>query len=651
MLAQIRAFAKSPFATLLLGILVVSFGVWGIRDVFSRGGFSNSVVKAGSRPPIGSADFKEIFTQAKAQQEQRVGQPISLEDAVKFNLDRSLADELAATEATGALMNQEGVAPADSLIAGEIRKIPAFFNPVTGQFDQRAYAAALAERHLTTAQADAQFRDTVAQRHYLTALAGGLRAPRIYALVQSAIQLEGRNFAWIQLGPSAVPPPPKPTDAELQAFMKENAAQLTRPELRQISIVRFSAAQMAQSIAAPADQVQKRFDFEKDSLNTPEKRSVAVIAVKTAAAGKTAADRLKAGADPQTAAKAAGGSAEALPPSAKAAMPDRKVADAAFGLKAGEVAGPIQGDLGLVVIKVLDVQPAKTVTLAEARPKIEEKIKGDLAKEKVYEAVQKYEDAHGGGSPMADAAKAANTPVIVVPAAIAKTGVTLAGQRANIPPKVLQTAFSLPQGGESDVLDLGQGEYWVVKVDKVIPSALFGLDETVQGTSIRDVVTRQFMLRELFKRLRAKADALTAEIAKGKSLDAVAAEVNAKVNEASHVTRAAARPAAANQPPAYSSDLLGRLFAAKVGEVVVGEDTRPGLIIARLKAISEPPAPVLAVAAEGQRAQISRSLFEDMGVATRQAALKKIKPTVDYKRARQALGVDADTAPAGAPKS
>ena len=49
MLASIRAFAKSPAAAVLIGLLVVSFAVFGIRDVFKGQAAGDAVVKVGSR--------------------------------------------------------------------------------------------------------------------------------------------------------------------------------------------------------------------------------------------------------------------------------------------------------------------------------------------------------------------------------------------------------------------------------------------------------------------------------------------------------------------------------------------------------------------------------------------------------------------------
>ncbi len=649
MLAGIRAFAKSPFATFLLGLLVISFGVWGIKDVFNSSTFSDAVVKAGARPPINSVQFKDIFDQEKTRREQEAHQTLSVDEAVKYGLDRSIVDGLASAEASGALMQAEGVNPADKLIADEIRKVQAFFNPVTGQFDPQTYARLLAQRHMTEVQADNEFRDTIAQRQYIAGLAAGLKAPRIYGLVQAAFQQEGRDFGYFVIEPKVVGDVPKPTDAQLNDFIKQNAVQLTKPEMRVLSLVHFSAVNLAQTIAAPEAEVQKRFNFEKDTLSTPEKRTVIQMTVKDAKMGQAVAQKLKAGEDPTAIAKDTGATANSYQQTPKSAIADSKLASAAFALKDGEVSAPIQGDLGLAVLKVTAITPGKDVTLNEARAKIEGEVKQEQAKEKIYDLVQKYDDTHSGGADMAASAKASDQQVATLPPLMAQ-GATLQGQRANLPPQVLQTAFTLPAGGESDVMDLGQGEYWVVHVDRVLPPALFTLDEQVGPTKVRDAISRQFMLKALFDRLKAKADGLVAEIKGGKSLDAAAAEVGAKVVQANNVLRSAAQPAAPGQPTPYTADLLGQLFQAKVGDVVQGQDTRPGLIVARLEKVQEAPAPQLAGRAEAARIPVTRALFDDLGGAVRLAALRKIKPKVDYSRARQALGVDAaaaGSAPAG----
>ena len=97
MLANIRAFAKSPAAAVLIGLLVVSFAVFGIRDVFKGRVAGNAVVTAGSRS-LSPADFKREFDGYKSRVEQQVGQPITVEAAAANGLDRRVLEGLAGRE-------------------------------------------------------------------------------------------------------------------------------------------------------------------------------------------------------------------------------------------------------------------------------------------------------------------------------------------------------------------------------------------------------------------------------------------------------------------------------------------------------------------------------------------------------------------------
>ena len=173
MLAQIRTFAKSPVATVLLGLLVVSFAVFGIADVFRNHAVKDAVVEAGPRT-IGSAEFKQMFDQYKKQAEQQNGgMPITTEQAVAAGADRGLADSLAQSESFAALMAKLGIVPSDTLVVGEIRKTPAFFDPVSGRFDKQTYQQKLQEAGLTEAQYERLLRDRGLACH---ARAGGLAA-------------------------------------------------------------------------------------------------------------------------------------------------------------------------------------------------------------------------------------------------------------------------------------------------------------------------------------------------------------------------------------------------------------------------------------------------------------------------------------------
>ena len=644
MIAAIRAFAKSWFAKVLLSVLILSFIIFGVgsmRDVF-RARISDAVVTAGSRQ-ISSDQFKRMFDNFKRGAEQQSGQQISLQDAIAQHLDTRVLQEVATTEAFAEFVHGSGILPAANLIADAIRKQPAFFDPVSGRFDKTAYEQKLAENQLTPAMFESILTDEIAQAHLQAGFQAGFKAPLTYEAVIASYELEGRSLSYFLVDPSKLPEPATPTDAQLQSFMTQNAAALKRPEFRTLTVLRFSAKALAPSLTADPAAVEKLYNFRKDSLSSPEKRSLVEVPAKDAATAQAIVAKLKAGVAPDVAAKSIGVQPIVYTDAAKAAVADPTVATAAFSMNAGEVSGPIKGALGYAVVKLASITPAKTATLDSMRPQLEAQVKSDAAAQKVYDAVQKYDDSHSGGASMTDAAKAAGgTPVSLGP--ISAQGMDLTGHPApGLTPKLLKDAFSLAQGAESDMEDEGQGEYFAVRVDKIAPPALPTLAE------IKEPLIRYFKAKALSQAVQAKAETLVQAIHKGQTLEAAAASVGATVGHAPNVTRAAMA-----QNRSLSPELGGKLFNAKQGEVVTGPTSQIAVMVARIDSIT--PAPVDNAAREmvAQNRQFSGQMFQDLGEMARIAARESIKPTVDPVRARTALGVSPEEAakaaggPAGA---
>jgi peptidyl-prolyl cis-trans isomerase D len=627
MLASIRAFAKSPAAAVLIGLLVVSFAVFGIRDVFKGQAAGDAVVKAGSRS-ISPADFKREFDGYKSQVEQQVGQPVTTEAAVANGLDRRVLEGLAGREAFADLVRKIGVIPSDKLIVGEINKIPAFFDQVSGRFDKKAYQQRLAENGLTPAKFEGVMRDEIAQQQVGTGLVAGLVVPRAYTAMGAIYAMENRDIAYFPIEPDSVPQPAMPTDAQLTAFMKENAAQLTRPEFRVLTVVRFSPQLVAANLSIDEAEVKKRFDFRKDTLSTPETRTIIQIPAKDPAVAQQISQRLTKGETPAAIAKSLGVEVVTYDNKPKTAIADKKVAEAAFRMLPGQMA-PVPGDLGLAVVKVVSTTPGRAVTLEEVRPALEAEIRKDAAAEKVYALTQAYDDAHQGGASLAESAQKAGVPAVTI-GPLAKNGRDLQGQPVQgLSQKLVETAFTLPAGGESEVEEAGGGEYFAVRVEKILPPAMPPLAE------VKPQLTRVFMMREIAKRMQARADELAARVKKGEKLDAVAASAGAKITRVPGLSRQNA-----GQMQGMSQDILGKTFTSKQGDVFTAENNHFGFVVGKLEAVHPGEGPTLARMAEDMRPQMSVALYREISESAHFAARQKVKVTIDAARARAALGLE-----------
>jgi peptidyl-prolyl cis-trans isomerase D len=627
MLSNFRAFAKSPAAAVLIGLLVVAFAVFGIRDVFRGKVAGDNVIVAGKRT-ISPADFKREFDSAKSRIEQQMQQQIPLEAAVANGLDRRVLEGLASREAFAEVVRKVGVQPSDKLVAEEINKMPAFFDQVTGKFDRKSYQQKLAENGLTPPRFDQILRDAIAQQQVGTGLVAGLRVPRAYTALAGIFGLESRDVGFFPIEATSVPQPAPPTDAQLTAFMTENSARLTRPESRVLTVVRFSPQLVGAGITVDEAELKKRFDFRKDTLSTPETRTIVQIPAKDPATAQQIGQRLAKGEAPAAVAKAVGVEAITYENKPKTAIADRKIAEAAFRMLPGQLA-PVPGDLGLAVVKVVSATPGRAVTLEEVRPALEAEIRKDAAAEKVYALTQAYDDAHQGGSSLADSAQKAGVPAVTI-GPLTKAGRDLQGQPVpGLTEKLVETAFALPAGGESEVEDAGGGEYFAVRVEKIAPPSMPPLAE------IKPQLTRVWTMREIAKRMQARAESFAARVKKGESLDAVAASAGASVTHIPGISRQNAA-----QTPGVSQDILAKAFGAKPGEVFTAENSHFGFVVGKLEAVHAGEGPTLARMTEAMRPQMSVALSRELAETAQFAARRKVKVVIDANRARTALGLE-----------
>lgn len=626
MLAAIRAFAKSWVAAILIGLLIVSFAVFGSQDMFRRAP-RDTVVVAGSRI-VSPADFKRDFENVRRRAEQQAGQPVSVETAAESRLDMRLLDDIATSEGFFEVLRRMGVRPSDKLTISELREIPEFFNQVSGHFDEQRYQQRLAQIELTPAKFEQVMRDQVAQSHLATALLSGLEVPRAYTALAAIYGLESRDVGFFPVGPASVPPPAMPTDAQLEQFVKENAAQLKRPEFRILTVARFSPSALAANLPIDEAELKKRYEFRKDTMSTPETRSLVQIPAKDAAAAREITARLAKGEGPAAVAKALGVEAISYADKPKTAIADRKLADAAFALPAGQTA-TIQGDLGLAVVKVLKATPGRAVTLEELRPQLEAELRNDAAAEKVYALTQAYEDAHAGGASLTEAAQKAGVPAVTLPPLTRDARTPDGRQMQGFPPKLMELAYSLPAGGESQVEEAGGGEYFAVRVERVQPAAVPPLAE------IKPQLVQYWTARELAKRLTEKAEGLAERVRKGETLEAVATSVGARVTRVAGLDRT---NAADNQ--ALSRDAMVKAFAGKPGEVFTADDVRFGLVVGKVEGLRAGGGPNLARMTEEARGPMSRAVFGELGESARRAARDQLKVKVNPDAARAAIGLE-----------
>jgi peptidyl-prolyl cis-trans isomerase D len=628
---------RHPLAVLLMGLLMLVFLILGVGgssklgDIFA-GTHGDAVVVAGQHL-VGSREFRRIFDQQKRNYEEQTQQSLGLDLLVQNGMDQQLLSALAQDRAFSEMLRRSGIVPADTLVDQEIKQNPAFFDRVTGKFDPQQFTRTLSENGLTPRDFESGFKDELGQRHFIYAMDMGFRVPRVYAALSAVRGLEYRDVSYFALGQNAVPPPTPPTDAQLQAFMAEHADALRIPEMRLITLAVFSSKALAPTMTVDPAAVQKEFDFKKESLSKPETRSLVQVPVKTAAQGAEAAARLARGEEPAAVAKTYGTEPIVYADKPLSAIADRKLGAAAFALAGGQAKGPIQGDLGLAAVKITSVTHGVVADLATVRPQIEGELRQKAAEDRVFEMTQKFDDVRQSGASVAEAARQSGVAATAI-GPVAANGMDMARQRNPLlTDKILKRAFEQSAGGETDLEDAGRGEYYALKVEKIIPPTLPPLAEH------RAELTAAYMQSAFIKALQAKVEGLMARLKKGESIDVVAASAGGQVTH-----QVGLQAVTAQQHQDLGRQFLEQLFSAKPGGVFAARGPQ-GIFVARLDAIRQADITQMARIAETIRPRASQEFVRELDADVRAAAAKTVKITTNLDLARRTLGVDPATLP------
>jgi len=637
MISHFRSFAKSKWAAGLFALLILSFLVVGAQsDIFASLG-PKHVIDAGERS-VDQAQFRTEMDRVRNNLQQQAGRPVTFEDMAKENIHLRYLDSQ--TQRMGFLdwAWKAGIRPGKELVLKEIRQIPAFFNSITGQFDQQQYQQALAQQNLTPAMLEHEFRDQYATNHFAAGLFAGARTPRVYGALLAGQAMESRDGRWFAVTQAMAGAAPAPTEAQLTAFLNENAAQLRRPEFRIASVVLFSPGGTA---TAPIDEkrIQERFEFRKAALSQPETRSFVTLSVPDKAKADAVVAALRGGQDPEAVARANGVQPQTYAGSPQTAVGDAAVGAAIFRLAAGQVSDPIQGQVGFTIAKVTSVSPGRPATLESARESLIQELRAEDVKGAVYEKVEQFEKAREQGKPLAAAAEEVGARIVQLPPFTAE-GRLPDGQQLNAPPQIFTTAYGLAKGGESEVVDAGQGQYFALRLDDVRPAALPTLDE------VRAPLAQQWTLRENAKRLAAKAEELAGRIRSGQDIGAVAASAGATVTTSNGVKRDRETQESLGQ------GLLMGLFGQGRGQTFVQPQSQNTYVVGRVEQIHAATPALAAPLAEQARGRLTQELGNALVERSVAAAATRSGARNNPEMARQALGLNtpAPAAPA-APKT
>ena len=607
----------------VMGVLIISFGIWGIADIFR--GFGQSTVAKVGRTEISLNEFRQIYTDRLQQISRQFGRPLTPDQARAFGLDRQVLQQTIAEAALDEEARRLGLGQSDEQIRQVIMNDPNF-KGVGGNFDANRFQAVIRNFGYTEQRYVAEQRKVSLRRQITGTIGAGLEPPKAMIDALTRYQNEQRSIEFVRLDAAQAGPIDPPSPEALASYFEDHKVQFRAPEYRKIAFVVVSPEEIGKWSEVSDEDAKKVFEQRKDRLGTPEKRQIQQIVFPNAAEAQAARERLVGGMSFEDLGKERGLSASDVDLGlvTKSALAPA-VGDAAFALPAGEISQPIQGPLGTSIVKVDKIEPGKEADYASLAGDLKREIATERARVKVNDLRDKMEDERGGGSSVIDAAQKLGLTAVTIEA-VDRSGRAPNGQPvANIPQglDVVSQAFNTDVGVDNDSISFKGGYVWY-DVLAITPSRDRNLDE------VRDQVEARWRQDQIATKLKTKATQMVQKLEAGGKLADEASAIGVKVETATGFKRD-------DTPASVPAAVVAAAFrAAKdgVGQTPVTGGTE--VIVFRVTDIVDPAVDAASDAVKKLKESLDRAQTEeqvasyvnkletDIGTTINQAAFAQV---------------------------
>ena len=561
MLQAIRDKTSGWFATIILGLIIVTMMFFGIEGYMQRrpddylarveGPRKAFGLMAGQVRDIDERSFRERFDRLRANERNAKGKDF---DAVAFESPankRKVLEEMVDEALLALAAERAGIVAGKSAVQRQILEEKGF-QGTNGKFDKTQYQLALQSMNLTPQRYEQLVREDLVNSLLPRELSETEFAGNGELEAYLKLSRQTRDVSFLEIPPPEQAPPP-PTEAEVKAWFDSHASLYRSPESVAVEYVEIDAANMPVDTVADEGALRQRYEETKSKFGTadqrlashilvalPEKATPAQDAAALAKARDLAAKARQPGADFAALAKSSSddiGSRDTggdLGPVDKGVFGD--AFDAAFfALQPGQVSDPVKLPDGYHVILYRELIAGDAKPFEEARAELEaeylqserERVFNDLTG-KLVDRI--YED-----------------PTALVPAAqelklpVQRTGLFTreGGEGIAALEPVRKAAFAdAPKNDRtvSALVEIEPSHVVVLHVTDVKPAKPLAL------SAIRERVVADLSADRAIKAAKARAEAILARARKGEAIEAIATELNRPVSNVPNITRQAPSP-------------------------------------------------------------------------------------------------------------
>jgi peptidyl-prolyl cis-trans isomerase D len=548
MMEALRSSAGSWIAKIFVALLAMSFGIWGIADVF-RGRSTDVLAQVGSEKITGQ-EYRRAFDRQVRAFSERQGVQITPEQARTIGLDRQVLARLLQDASLDAQAASLGLAVSDAMIAERIAANKAFQGP-DGQFDANRFREILARNGLSEGEVVHLEKESLLAGGIVDALTSGTEIPKTMAQIAWRHGNEQRDVKYFVIGGDKMVIP-APSDSDLKSFYDSHPQSFSVPERRTVAVIAVTPDTVAPSITLKDDELAKQYESRKEKYAIPETRRIERIPFPSIEEAQKARTQIMQGTSFETVGTERGFSDKdmVLDKVSKNDMRDPAVADVAFALKDGEVSQPVQGRLSVFLVKASNIEPGRARSFEEVKDTLRNELQLERARDVIIDLHGKIEDGRGGGATLEEVARENKLPLKVF-GPMDHNGTAVDGKDvADMPVKseLLKAAFESDVGVDNEPLSTSDDGFIWYEVREVKPAQRKPFEEA------KAEVAQAWSDRQRREKLTKEAQELVKRAEQGSKIEDLAREQGSEVKTQNGLKRG-------QSSEAFDSAAVAALFA------------------------------------------------------------------------------------------
>ncbi|MFL0690602.1 MAG: SurA N-terminal domain-containing protein [Agrobacterium tumefaciens] len=602
MLVFLRKASQTLFAKILLLLLVLSFGVWGVSaSLFSN--TSDTVVAVGDQS-VSSADFAFAYQRQVADMSNRFGMQLTTEQARAFGIESQVFSQLAAGAALDQLAADMNLGLSQDRLAQLIADDPAFKNS-GGNFDRALFSSRLRNAGLREDDYIEERSKVAIRSQIVDATADGFVAPKVLIDAIKAYRYENRDINYILLTNANIDLIKAPDDATLAAWFETTKSGYRAPEYRSFNYVKLEPSDIADTASITDEQIREDYERRKASYEIAGTRTIEQLSFENREMAEAALEELQKGTSFDQLVTDQGKTAGdvLLGDFTRDRLPDPTLAEAAFAVTAeGGTTDVVDGAFGPVILRVTNIKEGRTQSLDEVKEEIREALAEQAAIADLTAVHDQFEDLRAGGSTLKEAADQLQLQTVTV-TDIDRRGLdSRETEVAGIPErdKLLADVFRTEIGVEALPVTMGNNGFIWFDVTDIKAERDRELAE-VREKAIADWTAEQQRIA-----LGAKAESLRQRIADGGNLEDVAAELALAVESKAGITRR-------TEDAVLGAAAVTAAFSGPQGTVATASGADPSTqILLTVTAVRDQPTGGVPLNEDEQIAQVANSAGDDI---------------------------------------